>query len=76
MSDEMIISGRPPMTGYKTEIASGFGIPAYDYLSLATASTTDTYTFKRGGASGVLVNTLVITYTDSTKATISTVVKT
>lgn len=54
---------------------SGPGIPAWDYMSLATASTTDTYTFKTGGASGTTVATLLITYTDSTKATISTVVR-
>lgn len=57
-------------------ITSGFGIGAYDYVSLAVASTTDTYTFKTGGAGGSTVATITITYTDSGKGTISTVVKT
>lgn len=49
--------------------------PGWDYLSLTQAATTDTYTFKTGGAGGTTVLTIVITYTDSTKQTISTVVK-
>lgn len=52
------------------------GIPVYDYVSLATASTTDTYTFKTGGSGGTTVATITITYTDSTKATISSVART
>lgn len=54
----------------------GFGLPAYDYVSLAVSpATTETYTFKTGGASGETVATVVITYTDSTRATISTVAR-
>ena len=49
---------------------------SYDYISLAQASLTDTYTFKTGGASGTTTATVVITYTSSAKTTISTVVKT
>lgn len=56
-----------------TRVVKGIKIPVYDYASLAQASTTDTWTFKLGGASGTVVGTLLITYTDSTKATISTV---
>lgn len=52
------------------------GLSAYDYVSLATASTTDTYTFKTGGSGGTTVATITITYTDSTKATISNVART
>ncbi len=48
----------------------------YDYISLATASTTDTWTYKSGGSGGTTVATVTITYTDSTKATISNVAKT
>ena len=48
----------------------------HDYIALAQAATTDTWTFKSGGAGGTLVATVTITYTDSTKATISTVVRT
>lgn len=55
---------------------SGASIPGWDYVSLSQASTTDTYTFKTGGASGTTVGTITITYTDSGKSTISTVVRT
>lgn len=48
----------------------------YDYISLAQASTTDTWTYKSGGSGGTTVATVTITYTDSTKATISNVAKT
>jgi len=47
----------------------------WDYMSLTQDATHDTYVFKTGGAGGTTVQTITITYTDSTKATISTVVK-
>jgi hypothetical protein len=54
----------------------GISIPIYDAASLSSGSTTDVWTFRTGGVGGTLVATVTITYTDSTKATISTVVKT
>ena len=49
----------------------------WDYMSqVATSSTVDTFTFKYGGSGGTTVGVIVITYTDSTKATISTVERT
>ena len=54
----------------------GMKIPSHDYISLTQASTTDTWTYKTGGASGTIVATIVITYTDSGKGTISNVTKT
>lgn len=49
----------------------------YDYVEMAISpATTETYTFKTGGASGTTVATVVIVYTDSTRADISTVTKT
>ncbi len=57
-------------------ILSGFSVVAYDFVSLAVAALTDTYTFKTGGSGGSTVATITITYTDSTKVTISTVAKT
>ena len=56
-----------------TRVVKGLKLPVYDYTSLSQASTTDTWTFKIGGSSGTVVGTLLITYTDSTKETISTV---
>lgn len=55
---------------------SGLALPIYDYVSNAPTSTTDVFSFKRGGASGVIVATVSILYTDTTKATISTVTRT
>lgn len=49
---------------------------SYDFISQAQASTTDTWTFKTGGSGGTTVATITITYTDSTKAVISTVART
>lgn len=60
----------------RVQIQDGFNLGSFDYVSLATGSNTDTYTFKTGGAGGSTVGTVTITYTDATKATISTVVKT
>lgn len=49
----------------------------YDYVSVSYDSATqETYTFKSGGSGGTTVATIVIVYTDSTKANISTVTKT
>lgn len=54
----------------------GFAIAPYDYVVQTQASNTDTWVFKTGGSGGTTLNTITITYTDSTKVTISTVVKT
>lgn len=48
----------------------------YDYVSLAIASDTETYTFKRGGASGETVATIIVVYTDANRTDISTVTRT
>lgn len=55
---------------------SGLGLILYDYMSLAQASTTDTYTFKTGGSGGSTVATVTVTWTDSTKTTVSSVART
>jgi hypothetical protein len=62
----------------KVNIAvTNFGIPSHDYISANFAgATTDVYTFKSGGSGGTTVATVTITYTDSTKAVISTVART
>jgi hypothetical protein len=53
-------------------------VPAlYDTVSqTAPNSTTDVFTFKTGGTSGTTVATITIVYTDTTKATMSTAVRT
>lgn len=48
-----------------------------DAISLTlTSSTVETYKFFNGGTSGNLVCTIVVTYTDSTKSTIVSAVRT
>lgn len=49
---------------------------SYDYLSLSQGSTTDVWTYKTGGSGGTTVGTVTITYTDSSKAIISSVART
>lgn len=49
---------------------------AWNYCALTQDTTTDTWVFKSGGASGTLVSTIVITYTSSAKTTISNVLQT
>ena len=56
--------------------ADGLNVGAYDYMSLTQAALTDTYVYKVGGSGGTTVATVTVTFTDSTKVTISTVVKT
>lgn len=55
---------------------TGLRLPVYDYVSNTSDSTSDTYTFKIGGASGTTVCVVAIVYTSDTKATISTVTRT
>lgn len=56
---------------------SGLSLLPFDYvIRELTNSTTETYTFKSGGASGAVTNTVIIVYTDDTLNTISTVTKT
>lgn len=55
----------------------GLNGTAYDSIVYANTSTTvDTYTYYAGGTAGVLKATVTITYTDTTKTQISTVVRT
>ena len=48
---------------------------AWDYIGLVQAALTDTWTFKYNGSTGTTIQTIVVTYTDATKATISKVEK-
>jgi hypothetical protein len=57
-------------------VASGYmAPPVYDYMSVTQATTVDTYVYKLGGVGGVTLNTVTITYTDSTKQNISSIAK-
>lgn len=49
----------------------------FDYIAVAyPTTTTETYTYKTGGSGGTTVATITVTYTDSTKANISSVART
>lgn len=69
-----------PATGKllaNTGASSGLVTSAYDYIGYTnTNSTTDTYVYKIGGASGTTVATVTIVYTDTTKSQISSITKT
>lgn len=63
--------------GGPTEVTeSGLALPLYDYVSNAPTSTTDVYSFYRGGPGGLHVATVTLVFTDDTKGTLSTVTKT
>ena len=48
----------------------------YDYISIAyPTDTTEVYSYKKGGVSGDVVVTITLTYTDSGKSRLSSVVK-
>lgn len=49
---------------------------AYDYIGVTTNSTSDVFAYKSGGAAGTLVATVTVSYTDSTKNTLLSVVRT
>lgn len=56
---------------------SGGLIPgiSYDYIDAQqTSPTVDTFVYKLGGSGGTTVQTIVVTYTDSTKTDIDTIV--
>lgn len=56
---------------------NGFSVPPYDYVSVTYPSaTTEQYVLRIGGSSGNVNATLLLTYTDATKASLSTVEKT
>ena len=56
--------------------STGLVPKVYDYISYTSGSTTDTYTYKTGGSGGSTVATVTVTWTDSTKTVLSTVIRT
>ena len=72
-SQTFIVSGRQPQQGQKVDIASGFGLPAYNEIQVTYPSgTQEVYSFKQAGQA---VGTIIVNYTDSTKNSISSVLK-
>jgi hypothetical protein len=73
---ESIDTKTPTLINNAVPIISGLGVPRHDTIEYSSGATTDTYTYKTGGLSGTLVSTVTITYTDNTKATLQSVVRT
>jgi hypothetical protein len=48
----------------------------YDYLENNPTATTDVFTYKSGGVGGTTLGTITVTYTDSTKCELVSVVRT
>jgi hypothetical protein len=66
-----------PAQDETVQAAAGIVTTGYDYFSVSYPSNTqEIYTFKSGGASGTVVATVTITYVDSTKAQISSALRT
>lgn len=55
---------------------SGLALPIHDAFAFTPAATTDTLTYYVGGLAGTQVGTMVITYVDSTKEVVQSVVRT
>jgi hypothetical protein len=69
---EVSPTNRFPISPSGTLVSEVFDYIAANY----SGATTDVYTYKTGGSGGTTVATVTITYTDSTKAIISSVAKT
>lgn len=64
-------------SGTLERLASPLVNVAYDSITITYPSdTTEEYCFRQGGAGGTIKSTLTLTYTDSTKANLSSVVRT
>lgn len=67
----------PDSGGIVVKSANGLLPNTYDYVAYTDTSTTvDTYKYYSGGSGGTLEATITITYTDSTKAQVSTIART
>lgn len=70
-----LISGRVPVNSEITK--TNFGVPVHDAINVdVSGGALDVYTFRTGGVAGTIVATITINYTDATKATILSVVRT
>lgn len=63
-------------TGILTLESTGLVPKVYDYISYASGTLTDVYTYKTGGANGATVATLTVTWTTSGKSVLSSVART
>lgn len=61
------------MQQFSTIGGNSFPGVSFDYIGYTSASTTDTYVYKTGGASGQTVATVVVTWTTSGKTVLSSI---
>lgn len=54
---------------------AGVGINDADFVSVVSASTSDTYNFYRGGTSGTFIASVKLMYSDTAKTTMVQVIK-
>lgn len=72
--DDMVID---PVSQTDLQNLQGFVLPQYDYIGVGYPNaTTETYTYRTGGAAGTVVGTITVVYSDSTKTTLLSVTKT
>lgn len=68
---------KAPVTADGLSISTGLVPKIYDAITYtSTSATVDTYQYYKGGTSGTLVATLTITWTNSTKTILVSVVRT
>lgn len=59
-----------------TSTFNGLSVPAYDYVAVTyPTTTTERYTLKLGGSGGSVVATLLLSYSDATKSSLTSVEK-
>lgn len=65
-----------PATEKTLQSIAGFNIPNNDYIGATYPdAVTEVYTYRLGGASGVIVGVVTVVYQDSTKAVLLNVTK-
>lgn len=73
-------NGKPVSSTNPLPVVASSGLlagVAYDAIDIQqTSATVETFVFKSGGLAGTTVKTIVLTYTNSTKADLDTVVAT
>jgi len=53
------------------DVLHGLGIPAHDHITFNPPANPTTITYRRGGASGVVVATMTLTYSGDDVATVA-----
>jgi len=74
--NEALVQKSPGISAHRVTLMDGIIDFLWDYVEVTYPNTTtETYTFKTGGASGTTTGVLNVVYTDSSKANLSTVTR-